>query len=46
MRNRAARPATASNAPSAEFSGIVRCDTLIADSVVASSYTPGQGNVM
>jgi uncharacterized protein involved in type VI secretion and phage assembly len=34
------------NAPSAEFSGIVRCDTLIANSVVASSYTPGQGNVM
>jgi phage baseplate assembly protein V len=34
------------NAPSADFSGIVRCDTLIANSVVASSYTPGQGNVM
>jgi phage baseplate assembly protein V len=34
------------NAASADFSGIVRCDTLIANSVVASSYTPGQGNVM
>jgi hypothetical protein len=34
------------NAPSAEFSGIVRCDTLITNSVVASSYTPGSGNVM
>jgi hypothetical protein len=30
------------NAPSAEFSGIVRCNTLIANSVVASSYTPGR----
>jgi phage baseplate assembly protein V len=34
------------NASSADFSGVVRCDTLIANSVVASSYTPGQGNVM
>ena len=34
------------NAPTADFSGIVRCDTLIANSVVASSYTPGAGNVM
>jgi phage baseplate assembly protein V len=34
------------NAPTAEFSGIVRCDTLITNSVVASSYTPGAGNVM
>jgi phage baseplate assembly protein gpV len=34
------------NAGSADFSGIVRCDTLIANSVVASSYTPGVGNVM
>ena len=34
------------NAPSADFSGIVRCDTLIANSVVASSYTPGAGNLM
>ena len=25
--------------------GVVKCDTLIADSVVASSYTPGAGNV-
>ncbi len=28
-----------------KFSGIVQCDTLIANSVVASSYTPGAGNV-
>jgi hypothetical protein len=29
----------------AKFSGVVECDTLIANSVVASSYTPGAGNV-
>jgi phage baseplate assembly protein V len=34
------------NAPNADFSGIVRCDTLIANNVVASSYTPGAGNIM
>jgi phage baseplate assembly protein V len=34
------------NAPTADFSGVVRCDTLIANSVVASSYTPGAGNIM
>jgi phage baseplate assembly protein V len=34
------------NAPTADFGGIVRCDTLIANSVVASSYTPGEGNLM
>ena len=34
------------NAGSADFSGVVRCDTLVANSVVASSYTPGQGNVL
>jgi len=27
------------------FSGVVKCDTLIATSVVGSSYTPGAGNV-
>ena len=26
-------------------SGVVKCTTLIADSVVASSYTPGAGNI-
>ena len=26
-------------------SGVVKCSTLIADSVVASSYTPGAGNI-
>jgi hypothetical protein len=28
-----------------EASGVLRADTIIADSVVASSYTPGAGNV-
>jgi uncharacterized protein involved in type VI secretion and phage assembly len=27
------------------FSGVVQCDTLITNSVVSSSYTPGAGNV-
>jgi phage baseplate assembly protein V len=34
------------NAGISKFTGIVQCDTLIANSVVASSYTPGVGNVM
>lgn len=34
------------NAGMSKFSGVVQCDTLIASSVVASSYTPGVGNVM
>jgi uncharacterized protein (DUF2345 family) len=29
----------------AKFSGVVQCDTLIASSVVAASYTPGAGNI-
>jgi len=29
----------------ARFGGVVQCDTLVANSVVASSYTPGAGNV-
>jgi hypothetical protein len=28
-----------------KFSGVLQCKTLIADSVVASSYSPGTGNV-
>ena len=34
------------NAATANFTGVVRCDTLIANSVVASSYTPGAGNLI
>ena len=33
------------NAGMASFSGTVQCSTLIASSVVGSSYTPGAGNV-
>jgi uncharacterized protein involved in type VI secretion and phage assembly len=28
-----------------QFSGVVKCDTLIANSVVSTSYTPGAGNI-
>jgi len=28
-----------------KFSGVVQCDTLIATTVVASTYTPGAGNI-
>jgi uncharacterized protein involved in type VI secretion and phage assembly len=34
------------NSGVATFSGVVKCDTLIANSVVAASYSPGAGNVM
>lgn len=33
------------NAATATFGGVVQCDTLIANSVVAKSYTPGAGNI-
>jgi uncharacterized protein involved in type VI secretion and phage assembly len=33
------------NAGMARFSGVVQCDTLISNSVVSSSYTPGAGNI-
>ena len=33
------------NAPMAKFSGVLQTDILIANSVVASSYTPGAGNI-
>lgn len=28
------------------FSGVVKCQTLIADSVLAANYSPGSGNMM
>ena len=28
-----------------KFSGVVQCDTLVSNSVVSASYTPGAGNV-
>jgi hypothetical protein len=33
------------NSGMSKFSGVVQCDTLIANSVAASSYTPGAGNI-
>lgn len=33
------------NAPLSRFSGVVQCDTLITNSVISSSYTPGAGNI-
>lgn len=33
------------NAAFSKFSGIIQCDTIIATSVVGTSYTPGAGNI-
>jgi uncharacterized protein involved in type VI secretion and phage assembly len=33
------------NAATSQFSGIVQCDTMIANTVVGTSYTPGAGNI-
>lgn len=33
------------NAAMSQFSGVVRCDTLITNAVVSSSYSPGAGNI-
>jgi hypothetical protein len=33
------------NSGMSKFSGVVKCSTIIADSVVGSSYTPGAGNI-
>jgi len=33
------------NAGMSKFSGVVKCDTLISNAVVSSSYTPGAGNI-
>ncbi len=29
----------------AKFSGVVKCETLLTNAVVSSSYTPGAGNI-
>lgn len=34
------------NAGMAKFSGVVQVDTLIANSVISASYTPGAGNIL
>jgi uncharacterized protein involved in type VI secretion and phage assembly len=33
------------NAGMSRFSGVVQCDTLISNSVISASYTPGAGNI-
>ena len=33
------------NAAMARFAGVVQCDTLISNSVVSASYSPGAGNI-
>ncbi len=33
------------NAGMSKFSGVVQCDTLISNSVISSSYSPGTGNI-
>jgi hypothetical protein len=33
------------NAGMSKFSGVVQADTVIANSVVGTSYTPGAGNI-
>jgi hypothetical protein len=38
-------PMVTVDSPMSKFSGVVECDTLIAQSVVSASYTPGAGNV-
>ncbi len=42
---RISAPTVNVDAAMSSFSGVVRCDVLIASSVVSSSYTPGAGNV-
>jgi hypothetical protein len=38
-------PAVAVHSPMLQADGIVRAQTVIADSVIASSYSPGAGNI-
>ena len=42
----AAAPTVSIDAAQWTFSGVVKCQTLIADSVLAQSYSPGLGNMM
>jgi len=42
---RVAAPSVTVDSAMTTFSGVVRCDTLMAQSVVSASYTPGAGNV-
>lgn len=38
-------PTVTVNSAMSQFSGVVQCDTLIANTVVGTSYTPGAGNI-
>jgi hypothetical protein len=38
-------PQVSVSAAMSTFSGIVQCDTIIATTVVGTTYTPGAGNV-
>jgi Type VI secretion system/phage-baseplate injector OB domain len=38
-------PLVTVEAGSTEFAGVVKCQTLIAEAVIATSYTPGAGNI-
>jgi hypothetical protein len=38
-------PTVKVDAAMSSFSGVVKCDVLMASSVVSSSYTPGAGNI-
>jgi hypothetical protein len=42
---RVTAPMVTVDSPMSKFSGIVKCDTMIAQSVVSASYTPGAGNI-
>jgi uncharacterized protein involved in type VI secretion and phage assembly len=33
------------NAPMSQFNGVIQCNTLITNSVISASYTPGAGNI-
>lgn len=38
-------PTVTVDSPMSKFNGVVQCDTLISQSVVSASYTPGAGNI-
>jgi phage gp45-like len=38
-------PAVTVSSPMAKFTGVLQADTVMANSVIASSYTPGAGNI-
>ena len=38
-------PLVTIEAGSTEFAGVVKCQTLIAEAVISTSYTPGVGNI-